>query len=69
MQVITQMFINNQGHRLTVELINGMNLTIKSEFDRLTNQLEAKEAECSELRKQLEELAPELSSEHEREEG
>ncbi|MEQ4616718.1 MAG: hypothetical protein ABN482_01580 [Corticimicrobacter sp.] len=35
MDAITQMLMNNTGHSLTVELINGVNHTIKTDFDRL----------------------------------
>ncbi|MEQ4618318.1 MAG: hypothetical protein ABN482_09750 [Corticimicrobacter sp.] len=38
MEKITQMLMNNAGQRLTVELINGMNHTIKTEFDSLAVQ-------------------------------
>lgn len=53
MQAITQMLMNNVNQRMTVELINGMNHTIKKEFEKVQAQLQATEVERDELRKQL----------------
>lgn len=53
MQAITQMLMNNMGQRLTVELVNGMNHTIKTEFEKVQAQLQATEAERDELRERL----------------
>ena len=41
MDVIAKMLSNNLDSKLTVELANGMAHTIKTEFDKLSAQLQA----------------------------